>query len=113
MSNDSLDLRALTELQNIMEEDFILLIETFISDADDRMNDILEAVGDWQRLRRAAHAFKGSSSNIGAIKLANLCKALEHHAMEVQEDAGVAEQVAQIKEEKGIVAEALATRFLN
>lgn len=113
MSNDSLDLRALTELQDIMEEDFTLLIETFISDADDRMNDIVQAVGDWQRLRRAAHAFKGSSSNIGAIKLAQLCKALEHYAIEVKEDAGVAEQVAQIRAEKSLVAEALTVRFLT
>ncbi|MFY0665872.1 MAG: Hpt domain-containing protein [Natronospirillum sp.] len=113
MGNESLDLRALSELQDIMEEDFVLLIETFISDADERMKDIIGAVGDWPKLRRAAHAFKGSSSNVGAIRLASLCRALEHHAVEIQEDAGVEEQVEQIKSEKDSVAQALTERYLS
>lgn len=113
MGNESLDLRALAELQDIMEEDFILLLETFISDANERMRDIQESVGDWQRLRRAAHAFKGSSSNIGAVHLANLCKALELHAIEVQDMTGVADQVAAIDDERHKVMQALREQFLS
>lgn len=111
--SDRLDLTALQELQEIMEEDFALLIETFINDARERYADIEKAVGDWQRLRRAAHAFKGSSSNIGARRLAKLCQRLELYCIESQEPHGVAEQVAAIETEMHAVSEALNARYLS
>ena len=42
-----------------------------------RLNKAVEA-GDSEMLRVAAHSFKSSSYNLGAMKLAELCKVLEH-----------------------------------
>ena len=74
-----LDQQALGELKMIMEDDFALLVKTFIDDSIVRINDLSSAVesGDAGLLRDCAHSFKGSSSNICAPQLSEFCKSLE------------------------------------
>ena len=38
------------------------------------------AAGDAAAVRNAAHSLKSSSANLGAVRLAELCKAIEHAA---------------------------------
>ena len=73
------DMAMLGELREIMEEDFNILIETYLEDSKTRLIAINEAFNekDSEALRGAAHSFKGSSSNVGAIFLADLCKTVE------------------------------------
>jgi HPt (histidine-containing phosphotransfer) domain-containing protein len=70
------------ELKDIMEEDFGLLLETYVTDAVVRLASINDAIGveDALALREAAHSFKGSCGNIGALRLANLAANLEQQA---------------------------------
>jgi HPt (histidine-containing phosphotransfer) domain-containing protein len=75
-----LDRTTLQELRTVMGDDFTLLIQTFIKDSTMRIAAIQQAAGDAEALRRAAHSFKGSSGNMGAQRLADLCRALEELA---------------------------------
>lgn len=79
-----LDYDALNTLKDVMEDDFSLLIETFIQDSTERLQKLqtLISSGNTDLIRRAAHSFKGSSSNIGAMNLSALCAALERKALE-------------------------------
>jgi histidine phosphotransfer protein HptB len=78
-----LDREILTTLKDVMEGDFMLLVETFINDSSERIRNLHQLVpeGDPETVRRAAHSFKGSSSNIGASRLAELCSQLETQAL--------------------------------
>jgi len=55
------------------------VINLYLNDAQSLCHNIHEAVGknDPQALSKAAHSLKSSSANVGAIKLASLCKELE------------------------------------
>ena len=81
MNNQHLDYDALNALKDIMEENFVFLIETFIQDSAERLSQLqimVNAIGTPNdTIRRAAHSFKGSCSNIGAPYLANLCSLVE------------------------------------
>jgi HPt (histidine-containing phosphotransfer) domain-containing protein len=78
-----LDYDALNALKEVMEDDFGFLIETFIQDSNDRLIKLQELVGsqDVDMIRRTAHSFKGSCSNLGALRLASLCAAVERKAL--------------------------------
>lgn len=105
---------VLNSLKDIMEDDFVLLIDTFIQDSQSRLQALQELVGgnnlDSIRLdsilldsiRRDAHSFKGSCSNLGALRLASFCAVLESKALNKSvDDLGV--DLAEIKEEFFIV----------
>jgi HPt (histidine-containing phosphotransfer) domain-containing protein len=79
-----LDYDALNTLKDVMEDDFSLLIDTFIQDSSERLQKLQTIItsGNADLIRRAAHSFKGSSSNIGAPNLSSLCAALERRALE-------------------------------
>lgn len=74
-----LDQTATQELRSIMGGDFALLVQTFVRDSAQRIESIRNGVnvGDADQLRRAAHSFKGSAANMGAPRLADLCRSLE------------------------------------
>jgi HPt (histidine-containing phosphotransfer) domain-containing protein len=74
-----LDLDTLNELKDVMGEEFGFLIETFKTDSAVRISAINDALAsqDSDAVRRAAHSFKGSASNMGATNLAELCRRLE------------------------------------
>ena len=81
-ADDHLDEAILSELLDIMEEDFPILIETYLEDAADKLQQIDAALlaNDAHNLRELSHSVKGASSNVGALPLAKLCEGVEHLA---------------------------------
>ena len=79
MSDIHLDDAVLAALQDVMEDEYPTLLDTFVADSEERLRLLHQAErdGDAQALRLAAHSFKGSCSNMGAVLLAGLCKQLE------------------------------------
>ena len=57
----------------------VKVVRAFLADAPGRMAQIKAAtsMGDAERLRKAAHAMKSSSANVGAKGLAATCSELE------------------------------------
>lgn len=108
-----LDYDTLNGLREIMEDDFRLLIETFIQDSRDRLSTLLQYANttEMDNLRRAAHSFKGSCSNIGAIHLAQLCADVEERAL-AGHSATMETDVDAIRREF-LVVEAALLKFLG
>ncbi|MZR63894.1 Hpt domain-containing protein [Alcanivorax sp. DP30] len=67
-----------------MGDDFSVLVESFIRDGEQRLQALKQALGEANReaLRAQAHSFKGSSSNLGAVQVCELCLALETLAVD-------------------------------
>jgi HPt (histidine-containing phosphotransfer) domain-containing protein len=74
-----LDSVVLIALQDVMEAEYPVLLDTFLIDSEERLLALRQAeqAADAQSLRLAAHSFKGSCSNMGTLILAGLCKQLE------------------------------------
>lgn len=102
--NSHLDQTAMQELRNIMGGDFALLVQTFVRDSAQRIEAIRSGVhaADAEMLRRAAHSFKGSAANMGAPRLADICRALEE-AGRLGEPAGAHALVEELVLEYGAV----------
>ncbi|AYC32532.1 Hpt domain-containing protein [Pseudomonas cavernae] len=79
MADLHLDNAVLLALQDVMEDEYPLLLDTFLADSEERVRSLNAALQgrDAQALRLAVHSFKGSCSNMGAPLLAALCKQLE------------------------------------
>lgn len=103
-----LDLEAVATLKEIMEDDFALLIETFVNDGTERLAALALEIeqGDADAVRRSAHSFKGSSSNIGALHLAELCLHLETQGS-AGELAGLADHLQKVVQEFSLVKQTL------
>ena len=88
MSETHLDDAVLSALQDVMAEEYTLLLDTFIGDSEERLRGLREALAgaDVQALRLTAHSFKGSCSNMGAQHLSSLCKRLEDRARQGELD---------------------------
>lgn len=99
-----LDSDVLAALREVMDEDYPILLDTFISDSEERVRILGSALRalDVEAMGLAAHSFKGSSSNMGAPVLAGLCRELEDLARR-QQSAGAATLVAKIEAEFVIV----------
>lgn len=91
---------VIQELRMVMGEDFAGLLRTFLVDSAQRVDAIAATVqaADADALRRAAHSFKGSAGNMGAIAVAELCRQLEELGRSGT-TAGAAELVAQLRRE--------------
>lgn len=103
-----LDHEALAELRDVMEDEFSILINTFLQDAQERLRKLSEAAdgSDPASLRNIAHSFKGSCINIGAPALADCCFAAEQAGREGDlSDSG--HHIAAIEAELGAVREEL------
>ncbi|MFT5208889.1 MAG: HPt (histidine-containing phosphotransfer) domain-containing protein [Flavobacterium sp.] len=77
--SDHLDKATFEELKEIMEEDFEVLLETYLLDSNSKLAALQEAFKqkDLAAIREISHGFKGSSLNIGAQALASLCAGIE------------------------------------
>lgn len=71
-----IDHQVLSDLQDVMESGYQQLLETFLEDSERRLSQ-LHGAKNAVELGMAAHSFKGSSSNMGAVGLAALCQQLE------------------------------------
>ncbi|MDP3977622.1 MAG: Hpt domain-containing protein [Pseudomonas sp.] len=82
MSDIHLDSAVLAALQDVMEDEYPALLDTYLADSEERLRLLRQTLrdADAQGLRLAAHSFKGSCSNMGAPTLAGLCKQLEEVA---------------------------------
>ena len=97
---EHLNTEFLEEIKDVMEEEFALLLETYLRESELQHQRIDEA---WQEqgldeLRRCAHSLKGSSGNIGAEQLAALCSQLERLARD-KETEEVPETIAALSQE--------------
>jgi histidine phosphotransfer protein HptB len=111
---DHLNAEIFNELKDIMEEEFPLLLETYLRDSQLQYQRIDEA---WQNrsmedLRRNAHSLKGSSANIGAQQLAALCAELEMQAKSSLE-SGVADTVVAVAAELTAVQQTVNSIYLS
>lgn len=75
-----IDTEQLAELKEVLEDEFGVLISTYLTDAKFRLQLIQNGINsqDYEVVRLAAHSLKGASANLGAIILAQLCEKLEH-----------------------------------
>lgn len=73
------DLATLSELQQIMEDDFCVLVDTFVRDSRQRLQHLRDALsrGDADTVCIVAHSFKGSAGSMSAGRLADCCRQLE------------------------------------
>ncbi|VVQ07550.1 hypothetical protein PS918_04862 [Pseudomonas fluorescens] len=79
MADIHVDPDALSALREVMEEEFSTLVDTFLLDCEERLQQLTGA-DDATQILETAHSFKGSCSNMGAIRLAALCHDLEQRA---------------------------------
>ena len=77
MAEIHLDPEVLSGLQDVMESEYPTLLETVLHDSQARVEALRNARDDAKALGRIAHSFKGSSGNLGAVRLAQLCQRLE------------------------------------
>nr|WP_178110775.1 MULTISPECIES: Hpt domain-containing protein [Pseudomonas] len=71
-----------------MESEYPKLLDTFLDDSQKRIDALRKSRGDAKALGRIAHSFKGSSGNLGAVRLAQLCQRLEVESVELSADLG-------------------------
>lgn len=104
----SLDTQLLAELKDLLAENFNELIDRYTTDSTQRFALITAAVSsqDFKTLYYEAHGVKGSSRNMGATKLAEICGKLEALGQGQQID-GVAELFAAAQIEFALVCEQL------
>lgn len=90
MFENHVDLTVLRTLRDVMEAEYPALLDVFIKDSEARviaLNRLIQppdfstgSTPQLQQLGLLAHSFKGSSSNMGAARLAGLCNQLEELA---------------------------------
>lgn len=100
MTDTHIDREALSVLREVMEDGYPELLETFLTDSENRLLQ-LSKTADAKALSEVAHSFKGSASNMGAVRLAALCQELESDA----KDKSPAEIVKLVAEISGEFAE--------
>jgi HPt (histidine-containing phosphotransfer) domain-containing protein len=79
VTDTHIDREALSVLREVMEEGYPELLDTFLADSESRLAE-LQNTADAKALSEVAHSFKGSASNMGAVRLAALCQELESEA---------------------------------
>ncbi|MBE8592334.1 Hpt domain-containing protein [Pseudomonas sp. MAFF 301449] len=88
MAEIHMDPDVLSGLQEVMEGEYPKLLDTFLDDSQKRVEALRQARDDAKALGRIAHSFKGSSGNLGAVRLAQLCQLLEAESVEAASDLG-------------------------
>lgn len=78
-----LDPDVQSALRELMQEDYPLLLDTFSQDASKRLATLANSLEQqcWDSFRQAAHSFKGSCGNMGAIALQQACEHAEQAAL--------------------------------
>jgi CheY-like chemotaxis protein len=84
-----LDPKVLHELKEIMDDDYLGLLHTFLRNAPTLMTEAREAIsgGDLESMVRPVHSLKSSSANVGALRLSELARDAERHARAGELDA--------------------------
>ncbi|GAB2190751.1 Hpt domain-containing protein [Sessilibacter sp. MAH2] len=73
------DQYTLASLREIMEEDFPALLQTYRDDVLDKFQTIesSKAAGETLLLKKTVHSLKGSSGNVGVMRLIDICQHIE------------------------------------
>ncbi|MEM9102089.1 MAG: Hpt domain-containing protein [Pseudomonadota bacterium] len=76
---EEIDLNILNELKELMEDEFVVLLDAFIQDGELRVEELKNAIvaSDAEEVKKVAHSFKGSSSNLGVTLLSQECFKME------------------------------------
>ena len=88
MAEIHMDPEVLSGLQEVMESEYPTLLDTFLHDSEERVQALRKARDDAKTLGRIAHSFKGSSGNLGALRVATLCERLETESFKSASDLG-------------------------
>lgn len=82
MTKSEIDYGMLAELAEIMGDDMQMLIETYISDSNQKLQRLktLSPINDSEAIFRLAHSLKGSSRNLGITTFSNYCESIEDNA---------------------------------
>ncbi|MDF9777530.1 Hpt domain-containing protein [Pseudomonas baetica] len=97
MDDKHVDRNVLSTLHEVMEESYRDLLDVFLADSEERLK-VLRTTDSAALLIETAHSFKGSSSNMGALRLTELCHRLEQQAKDLPW-AAVQELVREIDRE--------------
>jgi len=75
----SVDLRVMSQLREVMEDEFADLLQTYLDGVPQELQRIRAAVaaGRAEVVVGCSHALKGSSANLGVFRLAQLFRDLE------------------------------------
>ncbi|NOY62528.1 MAG: response regulator [Gammaproteobacteria bacterium] len=109
-----LDQTMLVALKELMGDDIGVLVTTYIDDSQDKLDAMKKALqlSEFPSLYRLAHGLKGSSANIGAPGLAELCSSVTEGC--VAGDVAVAKQrVNAIEKEYVAVRRCLEQDFVD
>ena len=87
-----LDDSVLSELQTLGAEVVAEIIDLFLADVPVRLVKLTQAIADRSRdaVLREAHGLKGSALGVGAVRLADVCAAIEHDARDGNLDSAIA-----------------------
>lgn len=107
-----LDPDVQSSLSELMQDDYALLLRTFLRDAQMRLEHLRLNLGaqDWTAFRNTAHSFRGSCGNMGALALQEACRNAEQAAL--QANAAAASQALEdLIRLYGLVREQLLERL--
>ena len=93
MNEPVLDRAMVDSLQDLLGEKFNVMVDAYLSDCSarlDRLKCAIEGELDLTIVKNEAHGIKGSSRNLGANPLADICALVENKAR-----AGDASELAQ------------------
>ena len=113
INNSVLDPSAIARLEQLAGDDQAFLIEfidTFLKGVPKMLGEMKQSLddGNAEGLRRAAHTFKSNTAALGAARLSELCKELEHLGKSGELD-DAPDKVAQVQQELEPVKSALAS----
>ena len=93
-----LDSETISMLKEVMEDGFVTLLQTYLDDSKSRIAALHQALdaGDSDAVRRTAHSLKGSSGNLGAKRMAELCLHVENCGKDGNLD-GLADEIGKIE----------------
>lgn len=105
---EKIDSAMLAQLQDLLGDRFSELVERFIADGNRRVQLLREAVmnKDFDLIHAEAHGLKGSSRNIGANDLGNVCADLEQQGRSANGD-GLETLFAAVEQEFAAVCDIL------
>jgi signal transduction histidine kinase/DNA-binding response OmpR family regulator/HPt (histidine-containing phosphotransfer) domain-containing protein len=77
---ETIDRQIIDELQEVMEDEFDDLLETYLTNAPKLLSQLEEAAAEHRLdgMIPPAHSLKSSSANVGALHLSELAKRVEH-----------------------------------
>ncbi|MCG8536345.1 MAG: Hpt domain-containing protein [Pseudomonadales bacterium] len=105
---EHLDIDALQDLKEIMENEFETLVNTFVMDSQSKLQELdgVVADNDAESIRKLAHSLKGSSSNVCAFKLSEYARQLEAMGKDEKTD-GALNVLRELKLEFEIITQIL------